>query len=134
VDVDKLKSVALFAGLAPSDLRRVAALTDEVRLPAGTRLLDEGTFSHEFLIISEGSADVRRGGELVAQLGPGDFAGEIGVMRDVRRSATVTAATELVAVVMTARDLRRIASELPGVGARIDAAIASRSGADVPTE
>jgi len=52
-------------------------------VPAGTRLIDEGRFSHEFLLIQEGKRGTfARGGELLAQLGPGDFAGEIGVMQD----------------------------------------------------
>ena len=71
--------------------------------------------------------DVRRGGELLAQLGPGDFAGEIGVMQDARRNASVVASTPLTAIVMTARDLRQVTQEMPSVAALIDAAIAARS-------
>jgi CRP/FNR family cyclic AMP-dependent transcriptional regulator len=63
----------------------------------------------------------------VAELGPGDFAGEIGVMRDARRNATVVADTELTAIVLTAGGLREVAREMPSVAEKIDAAIASRS-------
>jgi CRP-like cAMP-binding protein len=80
------------------------------------------------LLISSGEAEVRREGELLATLGPGDFAGEVGVMSDARRNATVTATAPLVAVVMTARDLREVAREMPSVGAQINDAIAARSG------
>jgi CRP/FNR family transcriptional regulator, cyclic AMP receptor protein len=124
----RLKTIGLFAGLSQGELRRLASMTDEVVVPAGTRLIDEGTFAHEFLLIEAGTADVRRAGELLVQLGPGDFAGEIGVMRDARRNATVTASTELTAIVMTARDLRQIAKDMPSVAAEINAAIAARSG------
>jgi CRP-like cAMP-binding protein len=127
MEESKLKTVGLFAGLSRREIRRLSAVTDEVVVPAGTRLIDEGTFAHEFLLIKAGSADVRRGGELLAQLGPGDFAGEIGVMQSARRNATVTASTELTVIVMTARDLRQIARDMPSVAAQIDAAIASRS-------
>jgi CRP/FNR family transcriptional regulator, cyclic AMP receptor protein len=125
----KLRLVELFAGLSPSELSRVSGMTDELALPRTTRLIDEGTFAHEFLLITAGTADVRRDGQVVAKLGPGDFAGEIGVMLDARRNATVVAATDLSVIVMTAGDLRRIAREMPSVAAKIDAAIAARSGA-----
>lgn len=127
MDESRLKTVGLFAGLSKKELRRLSSATDEAVVPAGTRLIEEGTFAHEFLLIEEGSAEVRRGDELLARLGPGDFAGEIGVMQDARRNATVTASTELRVIVMTARDLRQIASDMPSVAAHIDAAIAARS-------
>jgi len=129
MDEAKLKRVGLFAQLSPADLRRLARVTDEIIVPAGTRLIDEGTFAHEFLLIREGTAEVRRGGQPIAQLGPGEFAGEIGAMHDARRNATVTASSELTAIVMTARDLREITEEMPSVAAQIDAVIAARSGA-----
>jgi CRP-like cAMP-binding protein len=90
-------------------------------------VINEGAFSHEFLLITSGSAEVRREGTPVAQLGPGDFAGEIGAMRDARRNATVVATSDLTAIVMTDRDLRQIAREMPSVAEQIDAAIAARS-------
>lgn len=127
MDESKLRSVAVFAGLSRKQLELLSTLTDEIVLPAGTRLIDEGAFSHEFLLITAGSAEVRRQGTLIAKLGAGDFAGEIGVMGDARRNASVIATSELTAIVMTARDLRRIAQEMPSVGAQIDAAVAARS-------
>jgi CRP/FNR family transcriptional regulator, cyclic AMP receptor protein len=127
VEESKLKMAGLFASLSPRELERVAGVTDEIVVPAGTRLIHEGDFAHEFLLILTGSAEVTRAGERIATLGPGDFAGEVGAVRDVRRNATVTAATELTAIVMTARDLRQISEELPSVAAQIDAAIAARS-------
>jgi CRP/FNR family transcriptional regulator, cyclic AMP receptor protein len=127
VEESKLEAVGLFAELSRGELRRLATVTDEIVVPAGTRLIDEGAFAHEFLLILAGSAEVRRGGEPVATLGPGEFAGEIGAIRDVRRNATVTATVELTAIVMTARDLRQLASDMPSIAAQIDAAIAARS-------
>ncbi len=127
MEESKLKTIGLFSGLSRAELRRLASVTDEIVVPAGTRLIDEGAFAHEFLLIRTGTAEVRRDGESLASLGPGEFAGEIGAMRDARRNATVTATTELTAIVMAARDLRQIAEEMPGVAAQIDAAIAARS-------
>ena len=127
MEESRLKSVGLFAGLSRREIRRLSSVTDEVVVPVGAVLIDEGTFAHEFLLIETGTAEVRRGGEHLAQLGPGDFAGEIGVMQSARRNATVTASTELTVIVMTARDLRQIAKDMPSVSAQIDAAIAARS-------
>jgi CRP-like cAMP-binding protein len=132
MDESKLKSLALFADLSRRELKRVSAMTDEVVLGSGTRLINEGAFSHEFLLISSGTAEVRREGKLLAELGPGDFAGEIGVMRDARRNASVVATTEITAIVMTDRDLRQIAHEMPSVAAQIDSAIAARSADAAP--
>jgi CRP/FNR family transcriptional regulator, cyclic AMP receptor protein len=126
VDQSKLSAVELFSGLSRDELRRLSSVTDEVVVPAGTTLIHEGAFAHEFLLIEAGSAEVRRDGRLLATLGPGDFAGEIGAIQDARRNATVTASSELTAIVMTARDLRDLARELPSVAAQLDAAIAAR--------
>jgi CRP-like cAMP-binding protein len=127
MEESRLRSVALFAGLSRKELKLLSTMTDEVALPAGTQLINEGAFSYEFLLITSGSVEVRRGGELVATLGRDDFVGEVGSMLDARRNASVVAASDLTAIVMTARDLRRVAEQIPSVGARIDAAIAARS-------
>jgi CRP-like cAMP-binding protein len=127
MDESKLIAVELFSGLSREELRRLSRVTDEVVVPAGTTLISEGSFAHEFLLIEAGSAEVRRDGKVLAELGPGDFAGEIGVMHDARRNATVTATSELTAIVMTARALRALAGEMPSVAAHLDAAIAART-------
>ena len=130
MDESRLRSVPLFAGLTRKELKLLSTMTDEVTLAAGAHLIDEGAFSHEFLLITSGNAEVRRGGAILATLGAGDFAGEVGAMYDARRNASVVASSDLTAIVMTARDLRRAAEEMPSVGSRIDEAIAARAGAD----
>jgi CRP-like cAMP-binding protein len=127
MDESKLRSVALFAGLSRRELKHLSSITDEVVLARGTRLISEGAFSHEFLLITSGTAEVTRDGELLAELGPGDFAGETGAMRDARRNASVVATSDLTAIVMTDRDLRQIAAQMPSVAAQINAAITARS-------
>jgi CRP/FNR family cyclic AMP-dependent transcriptional regulator len=128
MDEQKLRTVPLFAGLSRKELKELSTLTDEVAVPVGTQLINEGAFSYEFLLITSGSAEVRRGGSLVATLVEGDFVGEVGAMLDARRNASVVATSDMTAIVMTARDLRRIADVIPAVAAHIDAAIAVRSG------
>ena len=128
VDAGKLGTIPLFEGLSRKELRELSSVTDEVVLAEGTQLIDEGAFSYEFLLMTSGTAEVRRGGSLVATLGPGDFAGEVGAMRDARRNASIVATSEITAIVITARDLRRIAELMPSVAEQLEAAIATRSG------
>jgi len=132
MEESRLRSVPLFAGLSRKELRVLSSITDEVALPAGTQLIHEGAFAYEFLLITSGSAEVRRRGEHLATLGRGDFAGEAGAMRDARRNASVIATSDMTAIVMTARDLRRVAQEMPSVGREIDAAMTARSVAEAP--
>jgi CRP-like cAMP-binding protein len=132
MDEGRLSAVPLFAPLTPAERRRVAQLADEVDVPAGKELVREGRFAYEFFVIEDGTAEVVRYGEHVADLGPNDFFGEMGAMEDAKRNATVVATSPLTAIVMNAHDFRRVASELPQVAERIESAIAERSRTLVP--
>ena len=127
MDTAHLHQVPLFAGLTGPQRDRIAQLADEVDVPAGKTLVHEGSFPYEFFAIESGTAEVTRDGEHVADLGPGDFFGEVGANGRFKRNATVTSTSDLTALVMTAQDFRRVAQELPAVGAAIQAAIDARS-------
>ena len=89
-------------------------------------MVREGEWPYEFFAIEEGTAEVRRGDQLLAELGPGDFFGEMALVGDTRRNATVVATSPLTVVVMTGQAFRQTARELPEVGAKIRAAIEER--------
>jgi CRP/FNR family cyclic AMP-dependent transcriptional regulator len=127
MDEKALKSIPLFASLSKSERQQVASSTDEVELTEGEVLVNEGDFAYEFFIIEEGTAEVLRDGKHVAELGPGDFLGEIGAIEKTQRNASVVAASPMRVVVMTARDLRHIDHEMPAVAQQIRDAIAARS-------
>jgi CRP/FNR family cyclic AMP-dependent transcriptional regulator len=127
MDEKALKSIPLFASLSKSERRQVASSTDEVELTEGEVLVNEGDFAYEFFIIEEGTAEVLRDGKHVAELGPGDFLGEIGAIEKTQRNASVVAASPMTVVVMTARDLRHIEHEMPAVAQQIRDAISARS-------
>lgn len=127
MEESRLKKVPLFAGLTRRELGRVAQVTDEITVAPGTRLVNEGDFAYEFFLIEDGSAEVARERAHLADLGPGDFFGEMGAMTDAQRNATVTATSPLRAIVMTARDFRTIALELPEVAERIRATVRQRT-------
>jgi CRP/FNR family transcriptional regulator, cyclic AMP receptor protein len=119
VDARRLKQIPLFEDLSRRNLERIAAWTDEVDVPAGRHLIAQGAFPHEFMVIESGTADVLVDGNRVAGLGPGDFFGEMALMTEHRRTATVTATTDLRVIVMHDRDFRAMEDEMPHVAARI---------------
>jgi CRP/FNR family transcriptional regulator, cyclic AMP receptor protein len=127
MDEKALKSIPLFASLSRSERRQVATWTDEVDVSEGKALVNEGEFAYEVFIIERGTAEVVRDGKAVAELGPGDFLGEMGAIRQARRNASVVAKSPMRVVVMTARDFRRLEHEMSGVAQQIRDAIAARS-------
>ena len=126
MDEARLSEIPLFSGLNRKERRALAPRTDEVELDQGRVIVREGEWPYEFFAIEEGTAEVRRGEQLLAELGPGDFFGEMGLVGDTRRNATVIASSPLTVVVMTAQAFRQTARELPEVAAKIRAAIEER--------
>jgi len=126
MDEDRLKAIPLFAGLNRKERRALAPRADEVELEQGRVIVREGEWAYEFFAIEEGTAEVRRGEQLLAELGPGDFFGEMGLVGDTRRNANVIASSPLKVVVMTAQAFRQTSRELPEVAAKIRAAIEER--------
>jgi len=126
MDEKRLTDVALFSSLSKAELRRLAQWTDEVAVPAGERLATEGSFAHEFFVIQSGTADVTQNGECIAELGPGDFFGEIGLLETARRTASVVATTPMELIVMFQREFRQMEQEMPAVADRVRAAIRAR--------
>ena len=89
-------------------------------------LVREGDFSYEFMAIEEGEAEVTRGGEHVADLGPGDFFGEMGLLEKTLRNATVTAKTPMRLVTLTGWDLKRVERAAPEAIERIRTVLEER--------
>jgi CRP-like cAMP-binding protein len=126
MDAKRLHGLGPFAAVKGKDLERLAQWADEVEVPAGEVLAQEGSFAHEFFVIEEGRAAVDKGGERIAELGPGDFFGEIGLLETERRTASVVAETPLRAIVMFQREFKQMQRELPAVAAQLEAAIRER--------
>ena len=126
MDEGRLNEIPLFAGLNRKERRALAPRTDEVDLEEGRVIVREGEWAYEFFAIEAGTCEVRRGDQLLAELGPGDFFGEMGLVGDTRRNASVVAKSPLTVVVMTAQAFRQTSRELPEVAAKIRAAIEER--------
>jgi cAMP-dependent protein kinase regulator len=126
MDKARLKAIPLFANLDDHDLQVIATFANETSVSEGDVLVREGDFSYELMAIEEGQAEVRRGGETVATLGSGDFFGEIGVLKNELRTATVVAATPMRLITLTTWELKRMRN-MPGVMDKINEVIAARS-------
>jgi CRP/FNR family cyclic AMP-dependent transcriptional regulator len=126
MDAARLQGLWLFSSLTSEELERVARWTDELEVPAGRELATEGSFAHEFFVIEDGTATVLKDGERIAELGPGDFFGEIGLLETERRTASVVADTPLRVIVMFQREFKQMEREMPAVAARVRAAIRAR--------
>jgi CRP-like cAMP-binding protein len=123
----QLKKVPFFKSLSKKELKAIAQQTDELDVSSGKELATEGDFGHEFFIIQRGRADVMRGGEKIAELGPGDFFGEIALLREDRRTATVKASESMSVIVMTRQSFRDLDRSMPEVHAAVAEAIETRS-------
>jgi CRP-like cAMP-binding protein len=97
-----------------------------VSVPEGKELVREGDYSYDLIAIEEGTARVHHGDETIAQLGPGDVVGEIGVLERAQRNASVTATSSMMLVTLTGWDVRRLRKEVPEVVERLQALVAER--------
>jgi CRP-like cAMP-binding protein len=103
-----LRSVPAFAGLPDDLLKRLDSLLYETVLPSGTELMVEGEPGRQAFVIAGGTAEVRVGDQVVAHVRSGDLAGELALLEDLPRSATVRAITPLHVFVMGPRQFRAL--------------------------
>ena len=127
MDPERLKKIPVFADLDDDQLGRIAALAAEVSVPAGKELVREGDYSYDLLGIEEGTASVDRDGQHVADLGPGDVVGEMGVLERSQRNATVTATSPMLLVTLTGWDIRRLRKSAPTAVDHLRGLVAERS-------
>ena len=114
--VDELRRVRLFAGLSQRQLKQLARIAKERQFRPGTTVVTEGTMSGVcFFIVAEGEGIVTVDGEEVARIGPGDHFGELALISETARTATVTAATRLRCYVIAFWDFRKFARDNPDV-------------------
>ena len=113
--VETLKTVSLFEGLDDKQLARVANQMKERTFPEGSAVTSEGETGAGFFVIAEGTASVSVDGELRATLGPGDYFGEIALIDEGVRSATIVAATDLRCYGLAPWEFRPFVEEHPQV-------------------
>jgi CRP-like cAMP-binding protein len=118
-DVDRLRRLPLFGELDHHDLATVARWTRAVEVAAGGLLLEQGSLPHELFVIEDGTAIVVRDGETLAEIGPGDEVGEIALLKQQRRMASVQATSDLVAIALDAEALPELAESMPELATRL---------------
>jgi cAMP-dependent protein kinase regulator len=126
MDESSLRSIPLFQSLPDAARRTVAQHADEIDVPEGKELARQGDFAYEFFVIEDGAAEVLRDGQHVADLGPGDFLGEMGIIEKAVRNATVVTTAPSRVIVMTEQDFRSMARSNPDVAGTIEAAVEER--------
>ncbi|MEK6230140.1 MAG: cyclic nucleotide-binding domain-containing protein [Actinomycetota bacterium] len=126
MDVERLRAIPLFQSVDEEHLSRVAPFVSQVEVSAGKQLVTEGDFAYEFLAIEEGTAEVRRGDEKIAELGPGDYFGEVGLLETETRQATVIAKTEMKLLTLDSWDMKRLEKELPDAAEEIHRTVRER--------
>src|SRR5436305_13129711 len=126
MDAQELGQVSLFSDLSQEDLNALATYVDEVTVSEGKHRVDEGGYAYDLFVIVEGTAQVIVGGDVVAELGAGDFFGEAGVLEKQQRNATVVAKTRMRLVTLTGWDLRRMRRQLAPVMEKLERAIEQR--------
>jgi CRP/FNR family cyclic AMP-dependent transcriptional regulator len=124
--VELLSRVPLFAGCSKKELRQVAGIADEIDFRPGKTLIRQGAPGREFFVLLEGTVDVVRDGKKIAELGAGEFFGELALVSNIPRTATVTATSPIRALVVVDRDFRRLLKDDVSVAVKVLATMAER--------
>jgi CRP/FNR family cyclic AMP-dependent transcriptional regulator len=125
-----LKRVPLFAGCSKSELRELAKTADELDIREGTVLTREGRTGKEFFVLVDGTAQVTKGGKKVAELKAGDWFGEIALITNSPRTATVTATSPVDVLVITDRRFRSVVETMPSIALKVLSCVGERLARD----
>lgn len=124
--LDHLAQVRLFSACNKKELALIGKTADEVRVPVGKVLCEQGKPGFEFYLILEGEATVRRNNKKVATLGEGASFGELALLTRLPRNATVEAATEMNVLVLGQREFSGLLDEVPGMAHKLLSSMADR--------
>jgi len=124
--IDHLADVPLFSALSKKDLQLVARRAEDVKVDAGKVLVTEGSAGSEFFVIVDGKARVTRRGKKVADLGAGQFFGDLALLDRAPRNATVVADTTMELLVLGQREFSALIDEVPGFAHKLLAGLARR--------
>jgi CRP-like cAMP-binding protein len=123
---EQLAEVPLFESLSPDQLKAIATLSELRQEDAGAILVGEGSPGYSLFVIQSGSASVTTGGKILTALGPGDFFGEIALLGEGLRTATVTASSAISLIAMLGSDFRVFERSFPGASAAMKQAMVDR--------
>ena len=121
-----LKQVPLFSDLDEDELDEVAQKATDLDLKAGSVIMREGSTAHEMVIVVNGTLEVTRGDEHIADIGPGGFAGEMALISRAHRNSTVTAKTDVALLHIDGRDFAALLEDVPRVAVKMLPIIVNR--------
>ncbi len=124
--IDSLARVPLFADCDRKELAQIAQLTTAITIEAGTTFIKEGSYAREMMIIESGSATVSKGGDVVAEIGPGAVVGELALLTGHARNATVTSSARSELLVLGASEFASLLDAAPSVTRKILVTVAKR--------
>ena len=125
-DDEHLARVPIFAGLGEKERQAVRSLLTRIDIQPGFVLAREGAYGNEFFIVMSGTATVERDGEVIAEVGPGDFQGEMSLLDGGPRLATITAATPMTILVANHAEFNSLLETTPLVARQMLPAIVAR--------
>jgi CRP-like cAMP-binding protein len=123
---ERLASIELFEGFSPEELKRVGELVDEVDADEGAELTEQGKPGQEAYVIVSGTASVVIGSDVVTTLGPGELVGEMSLIDNRPRSATVRADTPMKLLALDVRSFKKLLDELPAANRAVMAKLTER--------
>jgi CRP-like cAMP-binding protein len=126
MDASQLKRIPIFADVPDEELRVITTFATSEEFPEGKVILREGDYSNHLYAIEDGTAKVTRDGDEIAELGPGDIFGEVGLLEKERRAASIVATSRLRAIKIEHWELQRMKKKLPDVYKRIEDTAAER--------
>jgi CRP/FNR family transcriptional regulator, cyclic AMP receptor protein len=129
---DTLRSIPLFEGMTDRSIEAISELAAPITFGPGATLVREGDPGDSFLVILDGSATVTEGGAVIRTLRAGDFLGEVSLLDGGRRSATVTAASDVRGLVIDREGFQRLMDDFPVVRLEIVTALSQRLRARAP--
>ncbi len=121
-----LRSVPLFADLGKHELDEIGQAATQIDIAAGTIVMREGSLAHEMVVVMEGTLEVTKDGEHVADIGPGGIAGEMALLTDAHRHATVAAKTDVKMIHIDGRHFGHILEAAPQIAVKLLPIIAGR--------
>ena len=128
MEAARLKKIDVFSSSSDEELEQLAAAADESSIEEGDTIVRAGTWPYQLFAIEQGSAEVRRDGETVAELGEGDVVGETGVLNRGLRNADVVATSPVQVVFFTHSQVKQIRKEMPDLGERLESLSQERGG------
>lgn len=124
--IDNLRNVPLFQGCSQKDLEKIAKAGDEVSMPAGSLIVDQGQTGREAFVVLTGSVLVKRNGKKIASFGPGTIVGELSLLDHGPRTGTVICETDCVFLLLSQRTFLGVVDTVPALAHKLLASLATR--------